>query len=264
MLSTLGLVLCGLLAFFFTPLDGSAACVNVAQSPGFVLVHGNGHSLSSTECYSIPLEYVPDYLNDSTILRFNTSELTLTTLLSIEGKKNISLIGLDGGTKISCYPPEVPNHSNTGAGLAFIAVQNLTLANLIFEKCGALHSNCNSVKRFQCSIYILNCSDINIANVVVRNSSGTGVTLFDTFGIVNIENSYFEWNRVPASETLKYSGGGGVYVELSCSNESLQMTFQACYFLDNNASNHDPDSTGFVYGPSDFQGLERGGGLCIS
>ena len=241
----------------------SAACVNVAQSPGFVLVQGSGHSLSSTECYSIPLEYVPDYLNNSMILRFNTSELTLTTLLSIEGKKNISLIGLYGGTKISCYPPDVSNHSNTGAGLAFIAVQKLTLANLIFEKCGALQTSTSTPNtKFRCSIYILNCTNIDIANVVVRNSSGTGVALFDTFGVVNVENSYFEWNRVPASETLKYSGGGGVYVQLSCCNKPLVMNFQACNFLDNNASNHDPDDTGFTT-PLDYQGMARGGGLCL-
>ena len=217
--------------------------------------------------YSIPLEYVPDYLNNSMVLQFNTSEFTLTTPLSIEGKKNITLIGMDGGTKISCYPPDVSNHLNTGAGLAFIAVQNLTLANLTFEKCGALQTststNFPANTTFRCSIYILNCTNVDITSVVVRNSSGTGVAVFNTFGNVNFENSFFEWNRVPASETLKYSGGGGVYVELSCSNESLQMTFQACYFFDNNASNHDPDSTGFVYGPSDFQGMGRGGGLCI-
>ena len=254
-MATLGLLLCGLLATI-APLNGFA-CVNVAHSPGFVLVQGRGHSFSSTDCFSIPLEYVPNYLNDSMVLRFNTSELTLSTLLSIEGKKNISVFGLSGGTKIFCYPPDVSNHSSKGAGLAFIAVQNLTLANLTFEKCGALQSKNTSVTKFRCTIYILKSSNISIANVVVKSSSGTGVALFNTLGTVNFENSYFEWNRIPATESLKYSGGGGVYVELSCCNESLQMTFQACYFLDNNASNHDPDST-------EFQGMAkaRGGGLC--
>ena len=75
LMATLGILLGGFLAIFFTQLDGSAACVNVAQSPGFVLIQGSGHALSSTECYSIPLEYVPDYLNNSMILRFNTTEL---------------------------------------------------------------------------------------------------------------------------------------------------------------------------------------------
>ena len=262
LMATLCILLGGFLAVFFIPLDVSAACVNVAHSPGFVLIQGSGHSLSSTECYSIPLEYVPDYLNNSMILRFNTSELTLTALISIEGKKNISLLGMIGGTKISCYPSDASNHSNTGAGLAFIAVKNLTLANLTFEKCGALHNNCNSVKRFQCSIYILNCSDINIANLVVRNSSGTGVALFDTFGNVNIEKSYFEWNRVPASETLKYSGGGGVYVELACCDVSLQMTIQTCHFLDNHATTDNLDDTIFT-NSLDYQGMARGGGLCL-
>ena len=268
-MAILELLLGGFLAIFFTPLNGSAACVNVAQSPGSVLVQGSGHSLSPTECYSIPLEYVPDYLNDSMVLRFNTSELTLTTLLSIEGKKNISLLGMSGGTKISCYPPDVSNHSNTGAGLAFIAVQNLTLANLTFEECGALQSTNTighpntSVTKFRCTIYILNSSDISIANVVVKNSSGTGVALLNTFGVVNIDNSYFEWNRVPASEALIYSGGGGVYVELSCcSDELLQMTFQTCYFRDNHANTDDPDNPAFVT-PLDYQGMARGGGLCL-
>ena len=78
-MATLGLLLCGLLATI-APLNGSA-CVNVAHSPGFVLVQGSGHSFSSTDCFSIPLEYVPNYLNESMVLRFNTSEVTLRTLL---------------------------------------------------------------------------------------------------------------------------------------------------------------------------------------
>ena len=68
LMATLGILLGGFLAIFFTPLNGSAACVNVAESPGFVLVQRSGHALSSTECYSIPLEYVPVYQNNSMIL----------------------------------------------------------------------------------------------------------------------------------------------------------------------------------------------------
>ena len=239
------------------------------------------NSLLPPGCYS--LDDVPALVNDSTLIQFNTSELKLTTLVTFKRKKYVRIVGLDGNTTISCLSP----NTSTGSGLAFIAVENLTLANLTFQNCGALHNsttaNCetgDSTVLFRSSIYILNCTDVNVINVSVRHSKGNGMAFFDTNGTVNVENSTFEWNRVPESEVLAYPGGGGVYVEFTyctpghynCNwlsvhkhrlSSNITYTFRNCHFLHNNASTLKPEY-GFVHATgTDFQGLGRGGGLCV-
>ena len=240
------------------------------------------NSLLPPGCYS--LDDVPDLVNDSTLIQFNTSELKLATLVTFKTKKYIGIVGLDGNTTISC----LPSNTSAGSGLAFIAVENLTLTNLTFQYCGALHNsttaNCetgDSTVLFRSSIYILNCTDVNVINISVTHSKGNGMAFFDTNGIVNVENSTFEWNRVPESEVLTYPGGGGVYVEFTyctpghynCNwlsvhkqrlSSNITYTFRNCHFLHNNASTLNPDNTGFVHAKgTDFQGLGRGGGLCV-
>ena len=259
-----------LLAAFFNPVDVSAPCISVTHSTSdLVLVHvqGNESSQPSTKCYSLPLERISDYLNDSMTVQFSTSELELTTLLSIEGKNNISITGVDGGTKISCFQPD---NSSRGAGLAFISVKNLRLASLTFEKCGALPNGTanfqlnNSVMNFRSSIYILNCADISIVNVSVGHSRGTGVTFSNAIGTVKVENSYFNRNRIPDSEASISSGGSGVYIEFTHIEQMTNYTFKACSFLNNNASTLDAkDVPSFSFAPSDFKGMGRGGGMCI-
>jgi len=213
------------------------------------------NSLQSPNCYS--LDDVPDKVNHSTLIQFRVSELKLTTLVIFERKKYVSIVGLDGNTTISCLSPNTGTSS--GVGLAFIAVENLTLANLTFQYCGALHNSTTvssdtsgSTLLFRSSIYILNCTNINVISVSVGHSKGNGLTFFDTNGTVNVENSTFEENRVPELEELTYPGGGGVYVEftyctpghykcnwLSVHKQRLSSntayTFQDCHFLHNNA-----------------------------
>ena len=242
------------------------------------------NSLLSPGCYS--LDDVPDLVNDSTLIQFRTSELKLTTLVRFKRKKHISIIGHGGNTTISCLSPNTSTGSRVG--LAFIAVEDLTLANLTFQYCGALYNSTTahsetsgSTLSFRSSIYILNCTDVNILTISVRHSKGNGLAFFDTNGTVNIENSTFEENRVPELEVLIYPGGGGVYVEftyctpghykcnwLSVHKQRLSSntayTFRDCHFLHNNASTLDPDNTGFVHANgTEFQGLGRGGGLCV-
>ena len=176
------------------------------------------NSLLSPGCYS--LDDVPDLVNDSTLIQFRTSELKLTTLVRFKRKKHISIIGHGGNTTISCLSPNTSTGSRVG--LAFIAVEDLTLANLTFQYCGALYNSTTahsetsgSTLSFRSSIYILNCTDVNILTISVRHSKGNGLAFFDTNGTVNIENSTFEENRVPELEVLIYPGGGGVYVEFT-------------------------------------------------
>ena len=238
-----------------------------------------GNAVASS-CHS--LGDLLDHVKDSTLIQLDTSELKLSTLVEFEKKTHISIVGLNGNTTITC----LPSNSSLGAGLAFIAVQDLTLVNLTFQNCGALHNSTtaryegnNSTLLFRSTIYILNCTDVALTNVAVRHSLGNGLAFFDTNGTVKVENSMFEWNRVPESDVLTVPGGGGVYVEYTyCSpghfkcnwstdhklrlSSNVTYTFHKCHFEFNNASTLDSYNTGFMQAKGAyFQGLGRGGGL---
>ena len=239
---------------------------------------GNASLPVASSCHS--LDDVLDHVKDSTLIQLDTSELKLSKLVEFERKTHISIVGLNGNTTITC----LPSNSSQEAGLAFIAVQDLTLVNLTFQNCGALHNSTtasyeanNSTLLFRSTIYILNCTDVALTNVAVRHSLGNGLAFFDTNGTVKVENSTFEWNRVPESDA---PGGGGVYVEFTyCSpgyykcnhsadhklrlSSNVTYTFHKCHFEFNKASTLGEDS-GFIRAKgTKFQGLGRGGGLTI-
>ena len=275
------------LLLIFAFLLATVGCTTVASYEYTVCVTSERdlgqNLLLPPDCYS--LDNVSALVNNSTLIQFNTNEVKLTRLVTFQRKKSISIIGHDGNTMISCLPP---NHTSTssGVGLAFIAVENLTLANLTFQYCGAVYDSTtahsetsHSTLLLRSSIYILNCTDVNVINVSIRRSKGNGLAFFDTSGTVNIENSTFEENRVPELEVLTYPGGGGVHVEFTyctlghykCNwlsahkrrlSGNIKYTFQNCHFLRNNA---DPENTGFVQyaNGTHFHGFGKGGGLCV-
>ena len=125
------------------------------------------------------------------------------------------------------------------------------------------------------AVYIENSADINIINITIANSDGTGMAIIDTNGNIFIENSTFEGNGVQSKDI---AGGGGVYIEFSCpaaqdtcntsDNDPLTSNsyymIKNCTFSNNIASAVDEESERY-YRPSGntFQGLGRGGGLCV-
>ena len=205
--------------------------------------------------------------------------LEISAPVSFIGFQDVALVGNSSSVTVTCTPRN--GEEMTDAGLTFVAIKNLSIADLTFERCGSLHNSTsanttsgNSTLRFKSAIYVLNCTDVSIADVTVRNSCGTGLAFFDTNGTVIVSHSVFEANSASHPDP----GGGGVYVEFSyctpgtygtCThsphdNQNSIYKFQCCNFTDNNASTLYPHKTSFVRAEgSDFQGLGRGGGLCI-
>ena len=205
--------------------------------------------------------------------------LEISTVVDFIDFQDIALVGSNGSVTVTCTSSN--RAELTDAGLSFVSVRNLSIASLIFERCGGLHNSTsanttsrNSTIQFQSAIYILNCTNVNISHVNVSNSSGTGLAFFDTNGTVLVSNSRFELNRASHLDP----GGGGVYVEFTyctpgtygnCThspydNQNSTYKFQQCRFSDNYATTLNPDKTSFVHAEgSDFQGLGRGGGLCV-
>ena len=91
--------------------------------------------------------------------------------------------------------------------------------------------------------YILNCTDVTIYCVDILSSNGTGLTLYDTNGTVNITESNFKNNSV-----FNQSGGGGVHIEFTicspgmvgnCSGDHNGLNTHSQYTIHNcNVSNN--------------------------
>ena len=133
--------------------------------------------------------------------------------MTMYGMDSIVIVG--GGsnnTVITC---------DSNAGLAFINMHNITIANLTLKECRAWRNSTtrngteNFTLKFWCGVYFLDCSDVIMYDVIVIDGPGTGVMMYDTLGTVTIANSQFICNRVPTDDVGKVPGGGGVYIEFS-------------------------------------------------
>ena len=173
--------------------------------------------------------------------------------------------------------------NKAGTGFGFINVNNITISGLTLSGCGQLrnsttikNSSSNSVMLFRAALYFVNVTDVTIDDVVVSNSIGMGVAMYDVNGSVTVNNSIFRNNNASLYES--YPGGGGFSVEFSyckpggnvsyncCNtNERVFYLFYNCTFKNNNASTINPTHTSY---PSETFGLYnqqfgRGGGLSV-
>ena len=174
--------------------------------------------------------------------------------------------------------------NKTGTGFGFINVNNININGLTLSGCGQLRSSTtinissNSVLLFRAALYFVNVTNVTIDDVVVSNSIGMGVAMYDVNGNVTVSNSIFRNNSVPSHELTLYPGGGGFSVEFSycklggnisstCydTNEGASYLYHHCIFDHNNASTINPTHTSY---PSETFGVTnqqfgRGGGLSV-
>ena len=170
------------------------------------------------------------------------------------------------------------------AGLAFINAHNITVANLTLKECGAWRNSTtrndtnNFTYKFRCSLYFLNCSDVTIYDVIVTDSPGTGVMMYDVLGTVSIEQSQFIRNRVPISCQDDIPGGGGVYIEFTyclpsttnfstcvpTNHSDANYTIDNCRFINNTGTTIKDPTTKYIFPiGSCHQQFGRGGGLSM-
>ena len=164
-----------------------------------------------------------------------------------------------------------------GTGFGFINVTNIIISGLTLSGCGQLrnsttiNSSSSSVMLFRVALYFENVINVDIDNVVVNNSIGMGVAMYDVTGNVTVNNSIFRNNSVPLHENKTYPGGGGVSVEFSfctpgivnyCNCTNAFYLFKNCKFEHNGASTNLHCYATETFGSSNQQ-FGRGGGLSI-
>ena len=211
---------------------------------------------------------------DNTDLILCGSQFDLTQSINVQNVQSLSVIGLGR--------EDTTVHCSNGTGLSFVNVTDMTISDITFTGCGRVFNSTslnstteNTTLDFQAGIFIYNCTDMSVDHVTVRNSSGSGIAIFDTDGIVEVTHSTFINNRIRDSVL---PGGGGVYIEFTycppgivsnCSlyqrkNINSSYRFSDCMFISNNATTVDTDHTSYYRAKGTaFHGLGRGGGLCV-
>jgi len=202
--------------------------------------------------------------------------LSCDDAMTMYGMKSTVIVGEGSdNTIITC---------DSSAGLAFIGMSNITIANITLKGCGAWRNSTtqngtnNFTLKFQCSLYFLNCSDVIMYDVIVTDGPGTGVMMYNTLGTITIKNSQFIRNRVPTVNTNTIPGGGGIYIEFTyCLPNTTDFTTcsptvqgNSNYFIDNCEFNGNvgtsikENTTKYIFpiGP-DHQQFGRGGGLSM-
>ena len=196
--------------------------------------------------------------------------------MTMYGMNSIVIVGEGSdNTVITC---------DSNAGLAFINMNDITIANLTLKECGAWRNSTtqngteNYTLKFRCALYFLDCSDVTMYDVIITDSPGTGVMMYDALGTVTIANSQFTRNRVPEDDDKNVPGGGGVYIEFTyCLPNTTNFTtcerkqkgnanysISNCTFLNNTATTIKENTTKYILatGPKHHQ-FGRGGGLSM-
>ena len=108
-------------------------------------------------------------------------------------------------------------------------MENIILENLTFHGCGGRDFNKQSFT-FQVAVFMLFCKNIQINNVVIKSSNGTGLAMYNTVGNVSVWGSKLIDNGLKGQRSLnQYAcGGGGMKIEflpLNTSNMHTESTY---------------------------------------
>ena len=181
--------------------------------------------------------------NDVQII-VNTIQVHMNGNASFINLTSLNITGIFHLTNIICTTP--------GAGIMLRDIDSVMLTNLNLRQCGSLFTNTlKKNKTISSALIMIHCSNVQIYNLTIEQSNGTGLMVFNhRGGTVNIRSATFRENELSQihnnanSSTTSIFGGGGVYILLGKfqsenSMNYLPMTFQFedCTFEQNTAHN---------------------------
>jgi len=168
-------------------------------------------------------------------------------------KENYTITNLQNirfSSSVSGTPPTIKcitenNDFDANAGLTFVQVRNLTIEHLNIMGCGIKHTSTSTSKYGEfithlSALYIQNSTDLSVSNVNISSSKGTGLSIIDTNGTINIINSFFGSNRIiiPAELSSTITGGGGIYIEFTECAPGVSGCNSSGYLFANNSVIH--------------------------
>ena len=177
----------------------------------------DSNNMSQTPCKTLDFA-LRNGLASSTIIMIQKGIYSMKLKnLSFNNLMNVTIVGAGyNETIIKCY---------FGAGLAFFNTNQLILANFTIIGGGKIvnstsfNSTTGEVAVFRSSLYLSDCTDVTVDGLMITNSTGTGMAMFDVTGKVEIKNSIFQFNKVKKGEHLP--GGGGIYITSTYCKHSL-------------------------------------------
>ena len=222
----------------------------------------------------------------------------LKTSFTFSNGENIAIIGNN-----QSYPqmPKIECNRSNEAGLAFENSSNIVLKSVQFFYCGALRNSTSknfsaesnnstygiNLYQFKVALYFNNCTDIEMCNVQVNESSqATGVVMYNTVGKVTVNMCSFTNNQVHVSDSKSHFGGGGFAIEFTycqpgdntCNdtnyksigrkNHDAQYHITDCLFRDNRAlgqslKNMSSSMNYIIPLNTTHESFGRGGGLSV-
>ena len=213
----------------------------------------------STPCLSLnlALKEAQHYNHSITILLqpgqhqlHNGSETQLRNMSQLAIVGNTSS---EGEVVIKCLPL---------SGLAFFRSNNVTMKNLKIVNCGALQNNIgkHTKSNMQSAIFVNTCNNIQLNNVDVINSNGTGIALYNPSGVVHLDMCNFINNSLPSVDPPAI-GGGGLVIEADDVTANYDCMVMNSTFLNNTAKSRCLSILSQASNPSQYFGL--GGGITI-
>ena len=148
-----------------------------------------------------------------------------------------------GASVITCYLPS--NSRDTGFGFVFVSVTNLTMKNIVFERCGTLQYSTtlrnNENTKSRSALYLINSTNIFFSDCKFYRNIARGISFYDVNGHIEVINCKFDENQVLNSERKIYFGGGSIYIEFTycspgypdCDRDSNTRNINSKYFINN-------------------------------
>ena len=259
-------------------------CLLTPSQQKLIIVDGDYGNDTSCKDGSLPCKTLYQALKgitDNTLVHILNGTYLHNTTNSTLTFSNVSIIGNGAdATVVKC-----DNTVSNGSGFGFVDASNISIRGLAILGCGQLRNSTTvngpkdlTLLLFRAALYYLNARDVIIDDVIVNNSIGMGVAMYDVNGIVKVTRSTFSNNSVPNKESSQYPGGGGFSVEFSfcrpggslsqyCRNynNDSRYLFQHCTFDSNTATTVNSTHTSYpgqTYGLWNQQ-FGRGGGLSV-
>ena len=136
------------------------------------------------------------------------------------------------------------NNSDVDTGVTFLRIRNLTIEHLSIVGCGMKHITSSYNERenlisVRSAIFIQNTTDVFLVEFDISNSTGIGLLVYDTSGVVNITRCTFMNNKLDSM--YPNASGGGIHIEFTkctpgvASCDFYQNTFNknSKYIIDN-------------------------------
>ena len=267
-----GIILVFLLKIVDQSLEGDDSTIHV---------YSNSTTCGSSQCGDLDSAFARAQ-EDSTVKSINLSagcfNLNSAEVAVFEKKDGFTIVGSSvNDSEICCY---------NASGLSFISSNSVHLEHITFHGCSAIQNSTSknfsdtdfSYVKFRVGLYFLFCNDVSFLFITVKNSTGTGLVLYNTGGENEFQQCSFEENQAQAVGTWAGLGGGGVTVEFSycipgnasCAEGTSDVTntnsiynFYRCRFESNVASDEGASFIPIYPHGREHNAFGRGGGLSV-